>query len=166
LKAVNISQKTPVPRGRYQCPPKITLTLKYVNRGIKDLQNPRQSLQPTNATYADFGLQLCPSAKDRSPYHSFHLLPPKQGWEFNWTHSSSSESARHIRINVFAITKLNPGATALRRIYTFHHDLLVDSERVCGPHKLCCSALHSGNVLFRGHTGDRTLSQGLQRRRT
>jgi hypothetical protein len=49
LKAVNISQKTPVPRGRYQCPPKITLTLKYVNRGIKALQihaNPCSLLMP------------------------------------------------------------------------------------------------------------------------
>ena len=39
LKAVNISQKTLVPHVRYQCPPKITLTLKYVNCGIKGLQN-------------------------------------------------------------------------------------------------------------------------------
>jgi hypothetical protein len=49
LKAVNIFQKTPVPRLRYQCPPKITLTLKYVNRGIKDLQirvNPCSLLMP------------------------------------------------------------------------------------------------------------------------
>jgi hypothetical protein len=34
---------------RYQCPPKTTLTLKYVNRGIKDLQihaNPCSLLIP------------------------------------------------------------------------------------------------------------------------
>src|SRR4051794_8866811 len=91
--------------------------------------------------------------------------PPKQGNGFGWTRSSI-ELARHIRINIFAITKLNPGAIALRRIYTFHYDLLVDSERVCGQDKLCCSGLRSDNVLFQGHTGDRTLSQGLQRRRT
>ena len=45
LEAVNISQTTPVP----QCPPKIT---------------PTQFLQPANATYADFSLQLYPSAND------------------------------------------------------------------------------------------------------